>query len=257
MRLLYVSSDPTAHGEIDETSLSDLYRHPAPEGQHAWVRSNFVTSLDGSIQGADGQSGSINSESDHRVFALHRAHTDAILVGAQTVRAEGYHAVDLEPWQRELRTAEGLNDFPLLAIVTRSLDLDPGIATNGVLPVGDVMILTTTGKTAEELAPFAEAGIDVVELGPDGVDLGAAIQHLVAAGYPRILCEGGARLHRDLLAADLLDEMSLTLAPVVVGGNGHRTTVGDPLTEQPVFTLSSALHAQDGALFLTYRRSSR
>ncbi len=255
MRLLHLSFDPIAHGELDEAGLSDLYRHPAVEGRRAWVRSNFVSSLDGSIQGADGHSGSINTESDHHVFALHRAHADAILVGAQTVRSEGYRAVDLDPWQRRLRTVEGLSDFPLLAVVTRSLDLDPGIAANGALPVGDVMILTTDGKTAEQLEPFTTAGIDVVQLGSGGVDLGAAVRHLAAADYPRILCEGGARLHHDLLAADLLDEMSLTMAPVVVGGEGHRTTVGGPLPDQPAFRLGSALYAEDGALFLNYLRA--
>jgi len=255
MRLLFLADDPAAGGELSDTQLSDHYRHPLPNERAVWLRSNFVTSLDGSIQGTDGRSGSLNTPSDHHVFALHRAHADAVLVGAETVRAEGYRAVDLAPWQRELRVREGLSDFPLLAIVTRSLALDPGIAANGDLEVGRVMVLTSAGKTDEQLAPFAESGVEVVQLSPDTVDLVAAVDHLSAAGYRRVLCEGGSRLHRDLVAADLLDEMSLTLAPVMVGGEGRRTTVGPPLPAPAAFRLGSALHDEDGTLFVNYRRS--
>lgn len=254
MRLLYRSSDPTSTGELSDAELTELYRHPEPVGRPAFLRSNFVTSLDGSIQGADGRSGSLNTPSDQHVFALHRAHADAILVGAQTVRAEGYRAVDLTDWQRGLRAAEGLTDFPALAIVTRSLDLDPGIATNGDRPVGRVVIITTSGKSAAETAPFTGAGIEVVQLGGEGVDLTQATDWLAAAGYRRLLCEGGSRLHRDLLAADLLDEMSLTLAPVMVAGVGPRTTVGDPLPAERAFELGTSLLGPDGALFLNYQR---
>jgi riboflavin-specific deaminase-like protein len=257
MRLLYQASDPVVGGQLSEHALSELYRHPLPRDRPVWLRSNFVTSLDGSIQGPDGRSGSINTPSDQRVFALHRAHADAILVGAQTVRAEGYRAVDLAPWQQQLRAAEGLSDFPLLAVVTRSLDVDPEIARHGSRPVGPVMIFTTRGKTAAELEPLTQAGIEVVQLGDTGVDLPSVTARLAQVGCRRVLCEGGSRLHRDLLAADLLDELSLTLAPVVVGGAGRRTTLGDPLPDLPAFHLTSALYADDDTLFVNYTRNGR
>ena len=93
------------------------------------MRSNFVMSLDGSVQGPDGRSGSINTESDHRVFALQRALVDAVLVGANTARLEGYRAIDLEPWQLRIREQEGLAPYPTLVIISASADLDPVIAT--------------------------------------------------------------------------------------------------------------------------------
>ena len=245
----------TTGGDLTEAELRKLYRHPVPRPGRVWLRSNFVTSLDGSIQGPDGRSGSINTTSDQHLFALHRAHADAILVGAQTVRAEGYRAVDLAPWQRELRAQEGLSDFPVLAVVTRSLDLDPAIAASGDLAVGAVLVLTTAGKTRVELGPLEAAGIQVVQLpGATGVDLSAVTVHLARSGLQRVLCEGGSRLHRDLLAANLLDELSLTLAPVVVGGAGSRITAGDPLPAAAAFELTSALYADDGTLFVNYRR---
>lgn len=255
MRLLFSAEQPDLPTQLDEEGLTSLYRHPLPRDRAVWLRSNFVTSLDGSIQGPDGRSGSINTPSDQQVFALHRAHTDVVLVGAETVRTEGYRAVDLAPWQRALREREGLSPYPLLAIITRSLSLSPEIAGRDDLEVGPVLVLTTAGKTAAELKPLTDAGIEVVQLpGSGGVDLSAVVAHLAEIRRPRVLCEGGSRLHRDLVAADLLDEMSLTLAPVMVGGDGRRTTVGDPLTDSPGFDLGSALYADDGTLLLRYVR---
>ena len=86
MRLLHHADGPTPE-RLDRAGLVDLYRWPQRSGR-AVVRSNFIATLDGSIQGLDGRSGSINTPSDHQVFALHRALTDVILVGAGTVRAE-------------------------------------------------------------------------------------------------------------------------------------------------------------------------
>ena len=88
-------------GPVGDPELVELYRHPAPEAG-AWLRTNFVTSLDGSIAGADGRSSSINTPSDQHVFAVHRALADAVVVAGGTARAEGYRAVDLAPWQEPI-----------------------------------------------------------------------------------------------------------------------------------------------------------
>ena len=258
MRLLF-RHDGAGQGrdphELDDDDLIDVYRHPVgPEGR-AWLRTNFVATLDGSISGADGRSGSINTASDHHVFGLHRALADVILVGAQTVRTEGYRAVDLADWQREIRSREGLRPIPTLAVVSRSLELDPALA-HPDRPHGPVMIFTTDHPSAE-LEPFRAAGIEISMVGgseDQRVDLARAVEDLAAAGMPRILCEGGPRLHRDLLAAELVDELSLTLSPVVVGGVGRRATSGAALPHQLGFDLHHALWAEDQTLFTGYRR---
>jgi riboflavin biosynthesis pyrimidine reductase len=249
---LIFSPDNGAVRILNDSDLVELYRHPAPEGR-GWVRSNFVMSLDGSVQGPDGRSGSINTESDHHVFALQRALADAILVGANTVRLEGYRAVDLEPWQLQIREQEGLAPYPMLVIISASADLDPLIAAPAEGVGGAVMIITTAGKSADDLVPLRDAGITVLEAEGPALDLAHIVDQLAGTGFQRLLCEGGPRLHNDLLAAGMLDEVCLTLAPVVVGGQGLRSTSGAALPLPSAFRLHHALYAEDGALFTDYR----
>ena len=253
-RLLYDREHPGRSGELDASGLAELYRHPVGSGA-GWLRTNFVSTLAGAISGPDGRSGSINTVSDHRVFAIHRALADVIMVGAGTVRTEGYRAVDLADWQHELRGSLGLPAYPTLAVVTASLDLDPEIARPDH-DHGPVLIISTPQPTGG-LGPFVAAGAQVLELGDPGgqVPLGAAVAELVGAGLPRILCEGGPRLHRDLLAAGVVDELSLTLAPVAVGGTSRRSTDGPPLPDPAAFRLQHVACADDETLFASYRRT--
>lgn len=241
---------------LEQADLVELYRHPAPEAG-GWLRSNFVASLDGSVQGPDGRSGSINTPSDQEIFALHRTLADAIVVGASTVRHEGYRAVQLAPWQEELRLAEGLAPFPTLVIISKTARLDPTIAATDPGEAGAVLVVTTSGKSAADLAPLRDAGIEVVDTHTPDIDLPRVIDDLAGRGLSRMLCEGGPHLHRDLLAADLVDEMSLTLAPVVVGGGGLRSTTGEGFAHPVDFELEFALLGNDGALFTNYRRARR
>jgi riboflavin biosynthesis pyrimidine reductase len=255
MRLLYHRDDPVTSESIADDRLVELYRHPLPPGgAGTLVRSNFVSSLDGSVQGPDGRSGSINTTSDHHVFALQRAHADAILVGAGTVRAEGYRGVDLSGWQQKIRSKEGLRPYPTLVIVTGSLNLDPDIGTPSEAEVGPVVIITVGARDEAQLDRFRDAGSTVVQQNHVRVDLGEALGWLAENGLQRVLCEGGPRLHQQLLAGGHLDELCLTLAPVAVGGRGMRSTNGEAIQPVPEFDLVHSLYADDGALFTRYRR---
>ncbi len=255
MRLIFERNGGDAR-RLEQADLIQLYRHPAPEAG-AWLRTNFVTTLDGSIQGADGRSGSINTASDQEIFALHRALADAVVVAGGTARNEGYRAVDLAPWQQELRLAEGLAPEPTLVIISRSAQIDPVVAQPVDGASGLVMIITTAGKPARDLAPLRDAGIEVVEYAGPEIDLAKVVDDLAGRGLPRLLCEGGPHLHRDLLAAGLVDELSLTLAPVVVAGDGLRTTTGAALDPPLDLELQFALLGDDGALFTSYRRADQ
>ena len=254
MHLLFARGG-AERGPVGDAELLELYRHPAPDGG-AWLRSNFVSTLDGSVQGPDGRSGSINTASDHHVFALHRALADVVVVAGGTARNEGYRAVDLAPWQQQIRQAEGLAPHPALVVVTRTARIDPSIVISPTGEGGPVIVVTTEGKSPRDLAPLRDTGVDVLELGVGEVDLPQLVDELAGRGMPRLLCEGGPHLHRDLLAARLVDELSLTLAPLVVGGDGLRTTAGDLLPDALEVELQFALLGDDGALFTSYRRTS-
>jgi riboflavin biosynthesis pyrimidine reductase len=250
MQLLH-HADGRRPGELGLSELVELYRWPDRSAE-ATVRSNFVATLDGSVQGLDGRSGSINTESDHRIFALHRALADVILVGAGTVRAEGYRAVDLRPWQRSLRAAEGLAPYPTLAVITGSLRLDPAFAAPAY-EHGPVIVVTAGDHPDASLSPFRESGAEVLEAPGADLELSEVLAALTARDLRRVLCEGGPTLHRDLLAAGLLDELSLTLVPSAVGGVGHRSTAGDGLLQRADFELSFVLLGDDQTLFTCYR----
>ena len=115
------------------------------------------------------------------------------------------------------------------------------------------MIITTAGKTADDLEPLRSVGITVLEADGTTLDLAQIVDQLAGSGFPRLLCEGGPRLHNELLASGVVDEVLLTLAPVVVGGQGLRSTSGAALSVPSSFRLQRVLYADDGALFTSHR----
>lgn len=244
------SADRTG-APIEQPELTELYRHPDP-GDRAWVRTNFVSTLDGAAQGPDGRAGTINTPSDRLVFALQRALADVILVGAGTVRAEGYHAVDLEPWQTQLRHDLGLSPYPTLAIVSGSclLPADVGVVASG--KGGPVLIMTRTSSRPHR--PDFEGDTEVVEL-PANAKIAAPdlVAELNRRGLRRVLCEGGPHLNWTMHAADLIDEVCLTMSPMIIGGEGIRTAVG-PLLDHEHYRLAHCVTADDDALLLRYLR---
>jgi riboflavin biosynthesis pyrimidine reductase len=215
--------------QLDDEDLARLYAYPA-QPDRAWVRANFVSTLDGSATGPDGRTGTINTESDVRVFAALRALSDVVLVGAGTVRAEGYRAVQVRESWRRFRTSLGLAPVPTLAVVTSSLALPESLLD---VPDGGGPVLVVTvadvdpdhrGQIESRLGPGS-----VITAGERTVDAARCIEELSARGLPRVLCEGGPALLSDLAAAGLLDELCLTLTPVLVGGTGPRIAHGLPL----------------------------
>lgn len=250
LQLLLDASGAREPGDLADDDLVELYRYP--EDGRRRLRTNFVSSLDGSVQGLEGKSGGLGTATDAYVFALHRALADAVVVGASTVRQEGYRSIDLQPWQSDVREQLGLSPFPALVIISGSARLDPAIAQPGQGSGGPVMIITTSGKPAADLVRLRDTGIEVVESGRT-IDLEVALDLLTQRGWSRLLCEGGPGLHRNLLAAGLVDELSLTLAPVVVGGQGLRSTTGAALPATVGFDLAFVLLGADQTLFTSYR----
>jgi riboflavin biosynthesis pyrimidine reductase len=216
---------------LDDDDLADLYDYPH-ELDRAYVRANFITSLDGAVTGADGLSGSIGNPADRRVFALLRALSDVILVGAGTARVEGYQPVRVGSAWRGLRERLGLAPAPVLAVVTASLELPPTVL-DPLEGSGPLLVVTCGGADPERVAAARDQlGEDaVVQVGRDRIDVAEAVEQLGARGLRRVLLEGGPRLMSDVVGCGLLDELCLTLSPMIVGGDAPRVVGGAPVAQ--------------------------
>lgn len=189
------------------------------------VRMNFVSSLDGAAT-IEGRSGGLGNEIDRRIMGVLRASCDVLLVGAGTVRAEGYGGVAVEASDAAWREAAGLPAQPRVAVVSRDLALSPRhpfFAEAVTRPI----LVTCSSAPADRQEALAEVA-DVVIAGTDEVDLAAARSELSGRGLRQVLCEGGPHLFGALLASGLVDEVCLTISPHLVGGDGFRITRDAP-----------------------------
>ena len=240
IRQLWPDPAPTP---LDDRDLAALYGRP----ERPTLRMNFVASADGAVE-LDGHSEGLSREPDKRVFGLLRMLCDALLVGAGTLREEGYRAVRLDPARRAWRREHGLAEYPTLVVISRSLRLDPASAAFADAPTRPV-VLTHAGA---EPPPGLEAVADVLYHGTDQVDLAAGLAELRRRGHRQLLCEGGPQLFGSLTAADLVDELCLTVAPLLAGPGAGRITAGPPAPPRAM-ALRHVLVA-DGALLLRYTR---
>ena len=233
---------------LDDEALAAAY---TVERERPWLRVNFVTSLDGAATAADGLSGGLSDPKDKRVFGVLRMLCDALLVGAGTLRAEGYGALRLDAGRRRWRTARGLTPFPRLVVVSGSLDLDPAQAALAEAPVRPIVLTCETAPQhrRDALAPVA----DVLVFGEREVDLPGALDVLRRTGMPQILSEGGPHLLGRLTAADLVDELCLTVAPLLVGPGPGRITGGPAIDAARRLRLAHTIRADD-LLILRYTR---
>lgn len=215
-----------------------------------WLRVNFVSSVDGAAT-AGGLSGGLSGAADKRVFELLRRLSDVVLVGAGTVRAEGYGPMLVSDESAAWRTERGRPAHPVFAIVSGALALDPGSPIFTEAPVRPIVV-TTERSTAEQRARF-EPVADVVVAGERTVDAVAMVSALADRGLGRVLNEGGPSLFGALLAADRVDELCLTVSPLLVAGDSGRIARG-PLDAARDLSLAQVLHSE-GALLLRYLRA--
>lgn len=206
---------------------------------------NMVTSLDGATA-AGGESAPLSDPDDKALFFALRAASDLVLVGAGTARAEDYGPVRLPESAQAARTERGLPALPRLAVVSRSLDLDPKsrlFAGGADAPI----LVTGTRATADHL-PHAE----VVVAGEERAEPARMLEVLAERGYETVLCEGGPSLNSELAAGDLIDEIDLALTPLLMGGTSPRLLPTAPLLERP-FRLER-LMTGERMLFARYLR---
>lgn len=187
--------------------LAELYRD-APDG----VRVNMILSLDGAAV-FGGLAGPLSDTTDQHLLRTLRGYSDVVLVGAGTARAERYGPVRLDPVQRAERLERfGITDVPPVAVVTRTGNLPASLFAE---PTQRPLVVTTAEVARRRRDLLGRA--DLLIAGESEVDLSAAVDRLQARGFRRILCEGGPILLDELIAADLVDEMCLTVSPTLVG----------------------------------------
>lgn len=194
-------------------------------------------SLDGAIVGSEGLSKSLGTDADRRVFRLARSLADVLLVGAQTIRAEDY-SPSLLP----------------VAIVTRSLALDPTLRMFAERSPQHARPIILTTDEAEPKAPaWLREAADVVACGTGSVEMTRVVDLLAQRDLTRILCEGGPAVLDELFAADLVDELLLTIVPRFVGSPEHLVThrggYRPPFRMRPTLILE-----HEGTVLTRYRR---
>jgi len=240
---------PEDQAEVDPVTVYADDARPSPEGR-PWVMGNMIASLDGAIS-LDGVSGGLGGPADKAVFRAIRAIADVILVGAGTVIAENYRRPQTPPDLQRARLERGQRAVPALAIVTNSLSLEPDhrVFDDGHRP----FILTNAAAPADRRAQLADRS-EIVDVGGTTVDVAVAVAELGDRGCGVILVEGGPTLNGALVEADLLDELCLTLSPLVVGGDGPGIVAGASSSADRRFRLDRILHGDD-LTFLRYLRA--
>ncbi len=208
---------------LSDRALAELY----PRRDRPWLRVNFVASLDGAVT-VDGYSAGLSGTTDKRVFGLLRMVCDAVLVGAGTLRHEGYGPIRLDEPRRAWRRERGLPEYPTMVVVSGRLDLDPDSPVFAEAPTTPVVVTHRAAPAGRRAALDPVA--DVLAYGEHVVDLPAALTALHDRGLGQVLCEGGPHLLGSLTDADLVDELCLTVAPLLVGPGAGRITAGQPLS---------------------------
>jgi riboflavin biosynthesis pyrimidine reductase len=216
------------------------------------VRVNFVASADGAAT-EGGLSRGLQTPGDNRVFAALRDLADVVLAGAGTVRAEGYAAITVSDRRRTVRERYGLRPTLPTAVVSRSLLLDPGDELFTATPPGaPTIVLTCAGADPARRAEL-ELVADVVVCGDENVDLAAGRTALRERGLTRVLCEGGPILFAQLADAGVVDELCLSITPMLTGPGARRIVAGVPWSGDPRPLRLAGLLEEDGALFCRYR----
>ena len=236
---------PEPGDELDDFELAQAYAFP----RERWLRTNMVMSTDGA--GAlDGLSGGLSGTGDKRVFGILRVLSDVVLVGSGTAEAESYKPARPRPALASLRA--GRPATATIAVISGSLDLDLTSPLFTDAPADARTILITREAAAADLRAAAAKVADVIVAGQDKVDLAAALTALADRGLSLVNCEGGPHLLGQLAAAGLLDELTLTVSPLLAGpGAGPGRIIAGPAFAASRMTLTQVL-AEDGFLFCRY-----
>lgn len=221
-----------------------------------YVTLSSATSLDGYLDTVDPPRLTLSNEADFDRVDGVRAQNDAILVGARTVRRDNPRLLVRSPARQSRREAAGLPHSPWKVTVTETGELDPRAAffTTGDTPKLVYCPTPVAARIRQRLGPTAL----VVGLGA-GVAMTNLVADLADRGIRELLVEGGATIYTQFLAANLVDELHLVVAPLFVGDSRAPRFVGDavfPWTSDRRATLADARQIGDVVL-LRYALTAR
>ena len=236
---------PQDAGALDDDEMEELYRYPAPK----WLVVNFVSSADGAVA-LHGRAVDLSNEPDQRVLRLGSDLADVLLVGATTAMVEHFRGVHPDVQTAARRKRHGLAPVPPTAVVTtgRTLPADAPVITEARVPS---IVITTASAPERKREAWADAGATVLVTGENTVDLRAAVDALAARGLGRVDSEGGPHLFGSLLAAGLVDELRLTVSPVLVSGVAGRIATGVDIDPSRLELMS--VLAESDTLLTRYR----
>ncbi|MBE7186796.1 pyrimidine reductase family protein [Jatrophihabitans endophyticus] len=236
-------------GPVDDVDIHAYYG--AGWLDRGGVRVNFVGSVDGGSS-ANGTSRGLQTTGDNQVFAALRDLADVVLVGAGTAVAEGYGPINPSSQRRAGRRARGLREVPPVAVLSRSLRLDPDTPLFAeAQPTARTLVLTCEAADAEVRRKLKQVA-EVVDCGDDTVDGALVRAALEERGLTRILCEGGPSVFADLARDGVVDELCLSVSPMLAGPGPGRIVSGDAW-DAPADLALVGLLEDDGALFCRYR----
>lgn len=221
---------------LSSAEIAERYAYP-PHLESPWFRMNFVSSIDGAAQDASGLSGGLGGPDDTAIFAVLRSLADVIIVGAGTARTEGYAPVRPSEIHAEIRSQFTDTTVPPIAIVSRQLDIPDSLITPGHI------VITCGNSDPNKRAKLVET-VDVIVTGHKEIDWPATATELAQRGLYRVLCEGGPHLHGDLIAADQVDELCLSVATVLTGGESRRIAIG-PIAPSRAMRLVDTIAGRD------------
>jgi riboflavin biosynthesis pyrimidine reductase len=264
VRWLWPTTQGDAAGPADDVDPAEVYgaddRPPFPD--RPWVLLNMVASVDGAATDPEGRTAGLGGPADRRVFSAIRAVADIVLAGASTVRAERYGPARTPRALQEARLARGQAARPRIAVVTRSLAIDPELplfrdATDESRPI----VITTTAGLDHMRRTHGDGGTgdlatlaEIVVAGDESVDWPTAFAALrTGARAEVLLVEGGPHTNAQLVAADLVDELCLTVSPQLAGIDSMRIVAG-PSADGPRRLVLDRVLLEDDNLFLRYLR---
>jgi riboflavin biosynthesis pyrimidine reductase len=230
----------------DDVNLIAAYAYPE---KRPWLRGNMIASADGAAT-LDGRAGGLGNPTDQRVLGLLRALSDVVIAGAGTVVTEGYGPARAREEYQEARAEAGQPPAPVMAVVSNQLRLD--FSSRYFTEARERPIVVTSEAAPADLLRAAHQAADVIVAGAQVVDPALMVKAMAERGHTRLLCEGGPTFLGAAVEAGALDELCLTVSPLLVGGPARRILDGPVIAPPAEMRLTQLLIDDDDLLYARY-----